>query len=196
MEGPGQPTPAELAYELPLLASSPEIETAGVEIEREVMRLFEQYRGSLLRYAVSSGVPVADAEEIVQEVFLSLFQHLHLGRPRQNLRGWIFRVAHNLTLKRRHANKRLPAATEEEAGMAAQQLDPEPNPEDACSAAQRQQRLLAVVQALPRVDQSCLLMRAEGLRYREIARALGISLGSVSISLARSLDKLVRADRG
>ena len=160
------------------------------------MALFEQYHDSLLRYAASVGVPVPDAEEIVQEVFLSLFRHLQLGRSRRNLRGWIFRVAHNLTLKRRQANKRWPAASEEEAGIAAQQSDPGPNPEDACSAAQRQRRLLAVVHALPDVDQSCLLMRAEGLRYREIARALGISLGSVSMSLARSLGKLARADRG
>lgn len=159
------------------------------------MTLFDQYRTPLLRYAVSFGVPVADAEEIVQEVFLSLFRHLQLERSRRNLRGWIFRVAHNLTLKRRHANKRLPLATEEEAGVAVQWPDPGLNPEDACREAQRQQRLLAVVRALPNLDQSCLRMRAEGLRYREIAGALGISLGSVSMSLARSLEKLVSADR-
>ncbi len=196
MKGTGSPSAAELTCGLPLLASSPEVKGTAVEIEREVMAFFEQYHDPLLRYAISFGVPVADAEEVVQEVFLALFRHLHLGRSRQNLRGWIFRVAHNLTLKRRHANKRLPSATEEEAGIAAQRPDPGPNPEDACSAAQRRQRLLAVVRALPDVDQACLRMRAEGLRSREIARALGISLGSVSMSLARSLGKLTRADRG
>jgi RNA polymerase sigma-70 factor (ECF subfamily) len=194
MEGPRQPTPAELACDLPLLASSSEAREAEVEIEQEVMTLFEQYRDPLLRYAVSFGVPVPDAEEIVQEVFLSLFRHLQLGRSRQNLRGWIFRVAHNLTLKRRHANQRMPAVTEEQADIAARRPDPRPNPEDACSEAHRQKRLLAVVLALSDVDQSCLRMRAEGLRYREIAGALGISLGSVSMSLARSLGKLIRAD--
>jgi RNA polymerase sigma-70 factor, ECF subfamily len=39
-------------------------------------------------------------------------------------------------------------------------------------------------------------LRAEGLRYREIAQILGISLGSVSTFLTRSLAKLFRADRG
>ena len=195
MEGQGSPAATELTCGLPLPASSPEAQGATAEIEHEVMTLFEQYRNPLLRYAVSFGVPVADAEEIVQEVFLSLFRHLQLGRSGQNLRGWIFRVAHNLTLKRRHANNRRPSATEEEAGIAAQRPDPGPNPEAACSEAQRQQRLLAVVQALPEVDQACLRLRAEGLRYREIARALGISLGSVSMSLARSLGKLARADQ-
>lgn len=190
------PAPAELACELPLLASAAEQRAAAGEIEQEVMALFEQYRDPLLRYAVSFGVPVADAEEIVQEVFLSLFRHLQLRRSRENLRGWIFRVTHNLTLRRRCANRRMPAATEEQAGLAAERPDPEPTPEDACRQAQRQQRLLAVVAALPDRDRSCLRMRAEGLRYREIAQVLGISLGSVSMSMARSLRKLSRADRG
>jgi RNA polymerase sigma-70 factor (ECF subfamily) len=61
-------------------------------------------------------------------------------------------------------------------------------------AAQRRQRLLAVVQALPANDQQCLRLRAEGLRYREIATVLGMSLGAVSISLTRSLARLARAD--
>src|SRR5271163_4533945 len=76
------------------------------DIEREVMELFERFRNPLLRYALSFGVPVHDAEEIVQEVFLSLFRHLQLRRSRKNLRGWVFRVTHNLALKQRHANQR------------------------------------------------------------------------------------------
>jgi RNA polymerase sigma-70 factor (ECF subfamily) len=37
-------------------------------------------------------------------------------------------------------------------------------------------------------------LRAEGLRYREIAQVLDMSLGAVSISLARSLARFERAD--
>ena len=160
------------------------------------MTLFEQFRTPLLRYAVSFGVPPPDAEEIVQEVFLSLFRHLRLGRSRRNLRGWIFRVAHNLTLKRRHANRRRFELVDSDAAIAAVQTDPSPGPEEACASMQRQKRLLAVVKSLPDVEQSCLRMRAEGLRYREIAAILGISLGSVSAFLARSLAKLIRLDQG
>jgi len=52
-----------------------------------------------------------------------------------------------------------------------------------------------VLQALPETDQQCLSLRAEGLRYREIAAVVGISLGSVAASLERSLDRLARADK-
>jgi RNA polymerase sigma-70 factor, ECF subfamily len=164
------------------------------EIECEIMNLFDQFRNPLLRYALSFGIPVHDAEEVIQEVFLSLFRHLQLGRSRKNLRGWMFRVAHNLALKQRSANHRSLDKTASDWTMAEKQFDPSPNPEEQLSSAQRRHRLLAVVDALPEADQGCLRLRAEGLRYREIAAVLGISLGAVSISLTRSLARLIRAD--
>src|SRR5580704_376389 len=81
------------------------------EIEREVMDLFDQFRDPLLRYALSFGIPVHDAEEVVQDVFLSLFRHLQLRSSRKNLRGWLFRVDHNLALKQLYANQRSRAKT-------------------------------------------------------------------------------------
>jgi RNA polymerase sigma-70 factor (ECF subfamily) len=48
--------------------------------------------------------------------------------------------------------------------------------------------------ALPKQDRMCLYLRAEGLRYREIANVLGMSLGAVSTSLTRSLERIGRAD--
>jgi RNA polymerase sigma-70 factor (ECF subfamily) len=166
------------------------------EIEREVMSLFEQFRNPLLRYVLSFGVPVQDAEEVSQEVFISLFRHLQLQRSRENLRGWIFRVGHNLALKRRQANQKMRDTTASDWAIAERQFDPSPDPEEQVSFQQRRTRLLAVLAALPEEDQCCLRLRAEGLRYREIADVLGMSLGSVSISLTRSLARLMRADGG
>jgi RNA polymerase sigma-70 factor, ECF subfamily len=54
----------------------------------------------------------------------------------------------------------------------------------------------AVLRALPEQDRCCLSLRAEGLRYREIAAALGISLGAVSIALTRALARIECADQG
>jgi len=164
------------------------------EVECEVISLFDQFRIPLLRYAVSLGLSAHDGEEVIQEVFLALFRHLKLGKSRRNLRGWLFCVAHNLTLKYRHLNGRSRDEMLSEAMAAERRVDPAPNPEEHALAAQRQQRLLAVVRALPELDQCCLRLRAEGLRYREIARVLEISLGAVSLSLARSLGRLLRAD--
>lgn len=163
------------------------------EIEVEVMALFDQLRNRLLRYVLSLGVYVQDGEDIIQDVFLSLFRHLRLGKSRSNLRGWVFRVAHNLALKQRHSKSRQQLRMESDDRFAENQLDPAMNPEERLADGEHQKRLLAIVHALPEQDQWCLYMRAEGLRYREIADVLGISLGSVSNSLARSMTRLTRA---
>jgi RNA polymerase sigma-70 factor, ECF subfamily len=163
--------------------------------EQQVIELFNELRSRLLRYLLAFGLPAQDGEEVIQEVFLALYQHLQRGRSRQNLRGWIFRVAHNLGLKRRLARTREDTyllASEE--ALAAAWPDPAENPEERLLSSQRQKRLQAVLRALPEQDQWCLSLRAEGLRYRQIAEVLDISLASVSASLARSLARLTRAD--
>jgi RNA polymerase sigma-70 factor, ECF subfamily len=183
--------------ELPLLATTMVASSAKPsEIECEVVRLFEQFRDPVLRYVLSIGLSVQDAEEITQEVFLALLQHLRLRRSRQSKTGWIFRVAHNLALKRRDTNRRLGRAMTSDPLEAEMHPDPSPNPEEQASFTQRRRRLLAALRALPEDDQYCLRLRAEGLRYREIADVLGVSLGSVSISLTRSLTRLTRAEGG
>jgi RNA polymerase sigma-70 factor, ECF subfamily len=164
------------------------------ESEREVIRLFEQLRNPLLRYVISLGLSVHDGEEIIQEVFLALFRHLQLGRSRRNLRGWVFRVSHNLALKQRTANQKDPATLDSDEVQ--RQPDASPNPEEQAANNQRRQRMQAVLRALPEQDRCCLHLRAEGLRYREIAAALGISLGAVSIALTRSLSRMERANQG
>ena len=158
------------------------------EIECEVMRFFEEFRSPLLRYSLSS-------EEVIQEVFLALFLHLRSEKSRKNLRGWLFRVAHNQVLRKRSALQHQVQVTSSDWMDAALQADPSPNPEEQLFANLRAQRLVAVLRVLPEIDQCCLRLRAEGLRYREIASVLGISLGAVSMSLTRALGRLLRADR-
>jgi RNA polymerase sigma-70 factor, ECF subfamily len=164
------------------------------EVEGEVIRLFDQFRTPLLRYALSLGLSVHDGEEVIQEVFLALFRHLQLGKPKENIQGWLFRVAHNLSLKCRRERQRSQAGGDSGGMLVESRVDTAPNPEEQVLSAQRQTRLMAVLNALPEQDQMCLRLRAEGLRYREIARAVGMSLGAVSISLTRSLARLMCAD--
>jgi RNA polymerase sigma-70 factor (ECF subfamily) len=151
-----------------------------------IMGFFDQFRVPLLRYLSGFGLTPPDSEEVLQEVFLSLFRHLDQGKSRASLPGWLFRVAHNLALKKR-MRARETFEAQEEAELA---IDPTPNPEDQAVNQQTRRRLLAVVDALPEQDRQCLFLRAEGLRYREIAKILDMSLGAVSISLARSLARI------
>jgi RNA polymerase sigma-70 factor (ECF subfamily) len=160
-------------------------------LEAEVTHLFDELRLPLLRYLSSFGLETQDSEEVVQEVFLALFLHLRNGKPRTNLQSWIFRVAHNLGLKRCQALRKAPVAGIEDLVPADTAL----NPEQRVASSQRHERLLSVVRALPEQDRRCLYLRAEGLRYREIVDVLGMSLGAVAQSLERSLTKLGRVEK-
>ena len=140
-----------------------ELEPRGGALEEEIVALFDLLREPLLRYLASLGLPIPDGEEIVQEVFLALFQHLRRGGGRANLRGWAFRVAHNLGLKRR---SRQPGAASIEWNWL---CDPAPGPEEQFLKNETDRRVQAVLRALPEQDRRCLILRAEGLRYREIA---------------------------
>jgi len=161
-------------------------------LELEVIAIFDEFRDRLLRYLISFGLSAADGEEVVQEVFLALFRHLRDEKPRNNLRAWVFQVAHNLALRQLGATRRnhqnlvpFEAVDGEEA-----LIDHAPTPEAQLAGKQRYARLFAVLQALPELDRRCLFLRAEGLTYREIAHVLGVSLGAVPLSLARSLTRL------
>ena len=184
-----------LASTVPTVSRSLSTTDAGDRLDplqQEVVLLFDQFREPMMRYLSGFGLPIPDGEEVLQEVFLSLFQHLSRGKPRNNLRGWLFRVAHNLALKRRYKTRR-ELDSSAEAGSEDLAIDPAPNPEDRLVTSQTRQRLLAVVGALPVPDRRCLFLRAEGLRYREIAEVLDMSLGAVSLSLSRSLGRIARA---
>lgn len=182
---------------LPRNAAASHSATAhAADLQAEVLALYDDLQDRLLRYAMSFGLSRHDGEDVLQEVFMALFRHLQMGRPRENLPGWAYRTTHNLSLKRRaslHAERRETAAPVVDE-LSDQYRDEAPGPEEDLLFRERQQRLRRVLRALPENDQICLRLRAEGCRYREIAAIAGISLGSVAASLARSFARLRRMD--
>ncbi|MEQ1912978.1 MAG: sigma-70 family RNA polymerase sigma factor [Vicinamibacterales bacterium] len=166
---------------------------SNIDVEREVLGLFDDYQRPLLRYVASFGLSRQEAEDVVQEVFLSLFRHLLLGRSRSNLPGWLFQVAHNIALKQRRRRRHWWSLLTD-ASTADDRVDPAANPEDRLTETEEQHRLQRVLRALPERDRQCVLLRAEGLKYRDIAAALGISLGAVAKSMARAVDRFKHVD--
>src|SRR5580693_1984663 len=103
----------------------------------EATTLYRELRKPLLRYLVCLGLSADEAQDVVQDAFVSLHRHLGSG-------GWQekFRLLGKATL--------LSTASERE----------------------------------------CLLLRAGGLRYREIAEVLGIPTSTVSDTVDRAIKKL------
>jgi RNA polymerase sigma-70 factor, ECF subfamily len=183
--------PINSTLDIRLLVSGARENLGKQPLEEEITELFEQWRGALVRYLSTFGLSQHDCEEIVQEVFLSLFSHLRKDKARTNLRGWLFRVAHNLALKHRNAERKAVGIATDFDNLP----HPALNPEEKLASNQRQRQLSSILRALPEQDRRCLYLRAEGLRYREIAEVVEMSLGSVAVSLARSLARFQRADQ-
>src|SRR6266478_1885545 len=76
-------------------------DSGGVRIpfEERMLALFDELREPLLRYLLSLRLTPERSEEILQDAFLKLFEHLKSFRSDSNIRGWLFRVAHNLALR-------------------------------------------------------------------------------------------------
>ena len=185
-----EPTLTALA---PLGIARDDRAASSVDFEREVLNLFDDYQRPLLRYVASFGLSVHEAEDVVQEVFLCLFRHLLLGRSSRNLPGWLFQVAHNIALKQRRRRRHWWSLLTDDS-TADDRVDPAANPEDRLSETEAQRRLQRVLRALPQRDRQCVLLRAEGLKYRDIAAVLGVSLGAVAKSMARAVERFRSVD--
>jgi RNA polymerase sigma-70 factor (ECF subfamily) len=187
-----QPPKLKPALELPLPAVLPDA-VALRSAEDEVLRLHDEASLRLLRYARAVGLNDEEAEDVVQDVFVALFRHLCLERPRHSLTGWLFRVTRNLALKQRRRQSNAPAELLS-ALLLERVVDPGDTPEEQAAFGERRRRLQSVVRALDPRARQCLYLRSEGLSYRDIAGALGVSLGSVSNALARAFGRLTSAD--
>ena len=148
----------------------------------EVLALFEQHGAALYRFSRSTLDSRADAQDVVQETFLKLLEHLRRGGDRTNLRAWLFTVAANACRDRARRRLRwLPWRAELDTRTAAENDDPR----DLARARTAFRRLS------PR-DRLLLSLRAQGLSYRDIGVAAGIRASSVGRLLARAVDRAKR----
>ena len=180
----------------PAVLSAGATPRAATDADAMTLDAFDRHAISLVRYARSFGLSQEEAEDIAQEAFLALFRHLSLGRDATNLAGWLFRVAHNLALKRQRTTRRRPAHCSSDEPHALTQVDGQLTPEGRLLQRERHRRIGRLVAALPDRDRRCLLLRAEGLTYRDIAKTVGVSLGAVAKSLTRAMTRLVAVVEG
>ncbi|MGH9584104.1 MAG: RNA polymerase sigma factor [Bryobacteraceae bacterium] len=157
---------------------------------RLVLEQYDQEHAALRRYLSCLGLTADASQEILQESFLKLHQHLLAGGDRTNLRAWLYRVAHNLARNLQTAfSARKLEAIPEYTGTGALSWGGV-SPEEDLLARERVTRLRRAMAELSAPQRECLVLRAQGFKYREIAEVLNLSISTVGENIQRGLEKL------
>src|SRR5271170_4712315 len=153
----------------------------------EATILYRELRKPLLRYLVSIGLSADEAQDVVQDAFVSLQRHLAAGGSDENIRSWLYRVAHNRARNRQNSyDRRFSTPLDGESDTI---LD-EATPEQAVLEKEKFRRLANAIPLLTESERECLLLRGGGLRYREIGEVLGIPTSTVGDTVERAIKKL------
>ncbi|MEA2694052.1 MAG: hypothetical protein QOJ16_3439 [Acidobacteriota bacterium] len=165
-------------------------------------RLVETHQQRLLRLCERLLGDLEEARDAVQEVFLKAFRKAGDFRPQGQVYTWLYRIAVNHCLNRLRRRRlvrftRLGAPVEP--GLEEPpELDPADgaaSPEDALAARRRWAATRRAIERLPANQRAVLvLVRFEGLSYREAAEALGITEGAVESRLFRAMRRLETQD--
>lgn len=130
------------------------------------------------------------ADDLVQDCLVRALSRLHLWHRPENLRAWLFTILRHIRLNQQRSAERspppLPLAEGEGPSVAAGQISHVEATE-----------VLEAFSRLPDEQREVLaLVVVEGLRYREVADLLDLSIGTVMSRLARGREQLRHLTEG
>lgn len=164
----------------------------GEEAASGLAAIYAASRPELLRFLAARCGDRAEAEDLLQELWLKL-DRIAVG-PVSNGRAYLFRMANNLVLDRRRAQHRAMARDRAWVGEGAaigERPDPAPLADEAMSASQEADVLSRAIANLPPGARRALqLYRFEGLGQGEVAATMGISRSGVEKHLALAMRQL------
>jgi RNA polymerase sigma-70 factor, ECF subfamily len=154
-----------------------------------IRELFERHYPSLV-WLLHSRLGDRDlAEDLAQEAFVRL-----IDKPPRAPDAWLYVVAGNLARDaqrgelRRARHLAVMRASDDDAGA-----DPAPGADANMCSAEESALVQETLAMLPDRDAALLVMRADDVSYREIARAIGVAHTSVGPLLARAQQRFIRA---
>jgi RNA polymerase sigma-70 factor (ECF subfamily) len=168
------------------------------EETRQLTNVIAAHQPSLTRIALRLVGNAADAEDAVQDAFLSAYTHLDQFKGQAQMSTWLTTIVINaarMKVRRRPRQVHIPLDQENrEQGhrpLSEMLSDRRPSPEELCRTGELAERLTQVsTQLSPTLRGAFQLREVDGLSIRETAQALGIPHGTVKARVARARRKL------
>jgi len=149
--------------------------------DEEAFRIFmEQYKGIVYNIIYSVAGNSSEADDIAQDVFITVFRKIHKFRGKSALSTWLYRITVNKC--KDYFRKRKPTAELRENMHNGKETETEQ--------AVNETLAKALLAGLPVKYRMPVVMRLEGFSYGEIAATLKISLEKVKILIFRAKEKM------
>ena len=159
----------------------------GARSEIDLAALVETYSSLLFRVAHSVLRSRAEAEDVVQDVFVRILEHRRSLTAVRDMRVWLGRVAWNLAIDRRRRIR--PEQFDE--GFAEELVARNLPADEALTEAQRLRAVVRELERLPKPERDVLLLSVvEELGTVEMAEVLGRSESAVRALLFRARTRL------
>ena len=154
--------------------------------------LVERYQDRLLRFLLTRAASRADAEDAVQDTFISAYRYLHSYNPKWRFSTWIYRIAIRNAMRQ---------TTGTEQGIEHIVDENAADPLEACIVAAEGQNAWLVAKRLLNEDayNAMWLRYAEELSIKEVAQALDKTQSWAKVTLMRgrrSLNEALSAEAG
>jgi RNA polymerase sigma-70 factor (ECF subfamily) len=155
-----------------------------------LLEYYDREQIPLKRYLAMLGVDSETARDIVQDSFLKLHEHLLAGGDRTNLRAWLYRVVHNNARNRQTSFGARNTGRIDDLTPAASPIVQDLSAEEELLEKEKHERLRHAMLELSDAQRNCVVLRTQGLKYREIAEALDLSVSTVGENIQRGLERL------
>ncbi|MDP4020942.1 MAG: sigma-70 family RNA polymerase sigma factor [Candidatus Adlerbacteria bacterium] len=147
---------------------------------------FDRYSDGLFRYCFLRLSDRERAKEIAQECFMKAWEYAYKGEPIDNMRVFLYRIAHNLVVNEyRDRKHNLSLETLMETGF-----DQETDARTPEEEAEVRQAITWLDKLEPMYRQIMVLRYVEDLPVKEIAQILGETETAVSVKIHRAIKKL------
>ena len=164
--------------------------TAAATEKIEFDEAFTLHHRTVFRAARSVVHDCGLAEDVTQEVFIRLYKHMDSIKDAEMLRPWLIRVALNVAKNTLRGNIR--ANTRDENYV---KETVENSVFSVESDFEQQAEISEINRALNKVKEplrSCLVLKQQGLSYREIAESLSLNEASIGTFVARARQEFMR----